>query len=105
MTSYHPKDAEYGYCGNCHEFTRERFVGPESYGPPMTTMDERGKVTTTYPLVEPRNLGPSVMPVDDERGVDVVPEDHGPVLAPPTEADTPVVPLDPLGDNPSTRHT
>jgi hypothetical protein len=22
MTSYHPKDVEYGYCGNCHEFTR-----------------------------------------------------------------------------------
>lgn len=23
MTSYHPKDIEYGYCGNCHEFTGE----------------------------------------------------------------------------------
>jgi hypothetical protein len=22
MTSYHPKDAEHGYCGNCHAFTR-----------------------------------------------------------------------------------
>lgn len=22
MTSYHPKDIEYGYCGNCHRFTR-----------------------------------------------------------------------------------
>lgn len=20
MTSYHPKDVEYKYCGNCHEF-------------------------------------------------------------------------------------
>ena len=23
MTSYHPKDIEHGYCGNCHAFTRE----------------------------------------------------------------------------------
>lgn len=22
MTSYHPKDIEYGYCGYCHAFTR-----------------------------------------------------------------------------------
>jgi hypothetical protein len=22
MTSYHPKDVEHGYCGNCHAFTR-----------------------------------------------------------------------------------
>jgi hypothetical protein len=21
MTSYHPKDIEFGYCGNCHAFT------------------------------------------------------------------------------------
>jgi len=21
MTSYHPKDIEHGYCGNCHDFT------------------------------------------------------------------------------------
>jgi len=21
MTSYHPKDIEYGYCGNCHAYT------------------------------------------------------------------------------------
>lgn len=21
MTSYHPKDVEYGYCGNCHDYT------------------------------------------------------------------------------------
>lgn len=23
MTSYHPKDVEEGYCGNCHAWTRE----------------------------------------------------------------------------------
>jgi hypothetical protein len=23
MVSYHPKDLEYGYCGNCHDFTGE----------------------------------------------------------------------------------
>lgn len=23
-TSYHPKDVEYGYCGNCHDYTTPR---------------------------------------------------------------------------------
>lgn len=29
MTSFHPKDVEYGYCGNCHEFTTPRPPSPE----------------------------------------------------------------------------
>lgn len=24
MTSHHPKDAEHGYCGHCHEYTGRR---------------------------------------------------------------------------------
>lgn len=24
MTSYNPNDVQYGYCGHCHAFTRER---------------------------------------------------------------------------------
>lgn len=27
MRSYHPKDIEHGYCGNCHEFTTKAKVG------------------------------------------------------------------------------
>jgi hypothetical protein len=23
MTSYHPKDVEHGYCGNCHDWTED----------------------------------------------------------------------------------
>lgn len=23
MTSHHPEDARHGYCGNCHDFTRD----------------------------------------------------------------------------------
>jgi hypothetical protein len=26
MTSHHPEDVKYGYCGNCHEFTSEGTV-------------------------------------------------------------------------------
>lgn len=58
-------------------------------------------------------LGPSVLPdddslpvvaVDSDSGVDVVPEDGGPVTAPPAKADLPVVPLDPLRDDADSGH-
>lgn len=30
MTSYHPKDEEHGYCGNCHDFTGTMKIDKET---------------------------------------------------------------------------
>jgi hypothetical protein len=49
--------------------------------------------------IDPDHPCPAVVAVNDFYGRDVVPEDHGPVLPPPTQTDLPVVPLDPLRDN------
>jgi len=32
MTSYHPKDIEEGYCGNCHDWTTPKSRNPEGRG-------------------------------------------------------------------------
>jgi hypothetical protein len=53
--------------------------------------------------VLPDDGGSSVVTVDGDDAVDVVPDDHGSVLAPPAQADLPVVPLDSLGDEAGTR--
>jgi hypothetical protein len=50
--------------------------------------------------IDPDHPCPAVMAVNDFYGRDVVPQDHGPVLAAPAEADLPVVPLDSLSDYP-----
>lgn len=55
--------------------------------------------------IGPDHLCPAVMAVNDFHRGDVVPQDHGPVLAAPAETDLPVIPLDPLGDDAGTRDT
>ncbi len=51
--------------------------------------------------IDPDHPCPAVVAVNNFYGRDVVPQHHGPVLAPPAQADLPVVPLDPLGDDTS----
>lgn len=41
MTSYHPKDIEHGYCGNCHDYTTPVRRGP---GDPVTEKSPDGRV-------------------------------------------------------------
>jgi len=53
--------------------------------------------------VFPDDGGSPVVAVDGDDAVDVVPDDHGPVLAPPAQTDLPVVPLDSLGNEAGTR--
>lgn len=54
--------------------------------------------------IDPDHPCPAVVAVNQFYGRDVVPENHGPVLAAPPQADLPVVPLDPLGDDADTGH-
>jgi len=68
-----------------------------------TSMDERGKVTAMHSVLEDDGRL-AIVAVDGDGGVDGVPENGGAVAAPPTQADLPVVPLDPLGDSADTGH-
>jgi hypothetical protein len=39
MTSYNPTDAERGYCGNCHDFTRDSLPTKADYEDVLSQLD------------------------------------------------------------------
>lgn len=57
LTSHHPKDEEYGYCGNCHDFT----------GPRRPPDKETGVTFWVAGIVAARNSLPYVQMANDQR--------------------------------------
>jgi hypothetical protein len=56
MTSYHPRDVQHGYCGNCHEFPFVADVLVELVGTDLELFVLRELKHRDDPLVVPRMI-------------------------------------------------
>jgi hypothetical protein len=77
-TSYHPEDEQWGYCGNCHDYTGGYGYGDKRYcsrSTPagsegemrMPTNDEDGKAQPEMPEVQGQGISGSLRDVQWER--------------------------------------
>lgn len=51
--SFHPKDVEYGYCGRCHDFTRDPMPSPEFGSDDWNQFAELHNLIATWPRPYP----------------------------------------------------